>query len=145
MRYFFIVLVLLALAFAGGFWWAHGKTESVQNKLDAASAQLSQANATVRVCGLQDQLFTLVEDTANKNYGEASATSTAFFNNLGGDISQESEPDLKSAMQTILAQRDQVTSDLAKGDPASHDLFVQMLATLHHALGGMAAQPGGTR
>lgn len=144
MRYFFIVLVLLAIAFGGGFWWAHEKTESVQNKLNTASAQLAQANSTVRVCGLQDQLLTLVEDTGNKNYGEAATISTTFFNNLGGDIPQESEPGVKSAMQTILARRDQVTSELAKGDPASHDLFVQMLATLHHALGGMAAQPSGT-
>ncbi|MGH9739913.1 MAG: hypothetical protein ACRD4X_15195 [Candidatus Acidiferrales bacterium] len=142
MRYF-IVLVLLAVAFGGGFWWAHEKTEAVQNKLDAANAQLTQANATDRVYGLQNQLLTLVDDTANKNYGDAATVSTKFFNDLNGDISQENEAGVKSAMQAILAQRDQVTGELAKGDPASHDMFVQMLAELHRAVGSAATQSAG--
>jgi hypothetical protein len=134
MRYFFIVLVLIALSFGGGFWWEHGRMESVQHKLNAASAQLSQDDAVIRVCRLQDQLLTLVEDTANKNYGDAATVSTKFFNQLASEVSQETQPAVKSAMQSILAQRDQVTAELAKADPAAHDLFVQMLATLHHAM-----------
>lgn len=134
MRYFFVVLVLLALAFGGGFWLEHRRMESVQQKLDVASAQLSQEDAAFHLCRLQDQLLTLVEATANRNYGDAAAVSTKFFNELSDDVSHETDSNVKSAMQSILAQRDQVTSELAKGDPAAHELFVQMSSTFHDAI-----------
>jgi hypothetical protein len=138
MRYFFTLLVLMTLSFGGGFWWEHGKLESVQGKLDAATAQLAQANAAVRLGRLQDQLLSLVDDTANRNYGDAAALSTKFFNQLAGEMSSVAQPQMKSAMQSILAQRDQVTAELAKGDPASHDRFVQMSSAFHRAMNGAA-------
>lgn len=141
MRYFFLVIVLLALAFGGGYWWQHGQTESVQHKLDAANAQLAQANAAIAVCRLQDQLLTMVEDTANKNYGEAASVSTQFFNELGDEISRVNQSNLKSTMQTLLSQRDQVTGELAKGDPAAHDLLVQMSNSFHQATQSTPSAP----
>jgi hypothetical protein len=134
MRYFFIVLVLLGLSFGGGFWWEHQRMESVQHRLDAASAQLAQADEIVRLCRLQDQLLTLVDDTASKNYGDAANVSTQFFNQLSDEVSIENRADVKSAMQSILAQRDQVTAELAKGDSSAHDMFMQMSDTLHRAI-----------
>jgi hypothetical protein len=134
MRYFFILIVLMALSFGGGFWWEHSRAGSVQDKLDSANAQLAKANDDVRLCRLQDELRTLVEDTANKNYGDAATASTQFFNQLSDEIAQTNQPAVKSAMQSILGQRDQVTAAIAKADPASHDTLVQMSATLHHAL-----------
>ena len=134
MRYVFIVLVLMALSFGGGFWWDHGRAESAQGKLDSANAQLAKASDDLRLCRLQDELLTLVEDTANKNYGDAATASTQFFNQLSAEIALTNQPAVKSAMQSILGQRDQVTAEIAKADPASHDIFVQMSATLHHAL-----------
>jgi hypothetical protein len=141
MRYFFIVLVLMALSFGGGFWLEHGKAESVQSKLNATTAELTKANDDVRLCRLEDELLTLTEDTANKNYGDAATASTEFFNHLSAEISQTSQPAAKSAMQSILGQRDQVTAEIAKADPASHDAFVQMSATLHHAIQPVLSQP----
>lgn len=141
MRYLFLVIVLMALSFGGGFWWEHSRTGSAQSKLDSASAQLAKANDDLRLCRLQDELLTLVEDTANKNYGDAAAASTRFFNQLNAEISQASQPAVKSAMQSILAQRDQVTAAVAKADPASHDTFVQMSAALHQAIQPVLSNP----
>jgi hypothetical protein len=141
MRYFFIVLVLMALSFGGGFWWEHGRAESASGKLDSANAQLAKANDDVRLCRLQDDLLTLVEDTANKNYGDAATASTQFFNQLSAEIALTNQPAAKSAMQSILSQRDQVTAQIAKADPTSHDTFVQMSATLHQAIQPILSQP----
>jgi hypothetical protein len=141
MRYFFTVIVLMALSFGGGFWWEHGRAESLQRKSNQANAQLAKANDNVRLGGLQDELLTLVEDTANKNYGDAATASTQFFNQLSAEIGQTNQPALKSALQSILAQRDSVTAAIAKADPASHDTFVQMSATLHHALQPVLGNP----
>ncbi len=141
MRYFFVVLVLMALSFGGGFWWEYSRARSVQTELSSANAQLAQANDTVRLSRLQDELLTLVEDTANKNYGDAATASTAFFNHLNDELSRTTQPNAKSAMQSILAQRDQVTADLAKADPASRDMFAQMSAAFHHALQPVLGAP----
>lgn len=140
MRTALIVLVLMALSFGGGFWWQHEKVKTVETKLDTATAQLSEAEAAVRLCRLQDQLFSLVEETASQNYGNAAALSTKFFNSLNNDVSSTTQPQMKSVMQSILAQRDQVTAELAKGDPAAHDTFVQMSKTFRLALHSAAFQ-----
>jgi hypothetical protein len=134
MRYLLITLILMALSFGGGFWWEHGKMEAAQHKLDAANSQLKQTTAAVRLCALQDQMLTMLEDTANKNYGDAAAVSTKFFDAIPAEISQANQPYVKSALQSILAQRDQLTGELAKADPAAHDLLAQISATLHHAV-----------
>jgi hypothetical protein len=136
MRIALIVFLLMALSFGGGFWWEHGRMEAVQGKLDVAAAQLTASESAVRLCRLQDQLLTLVQETADKNYGDAAALSTKFFNALGDEVARATQPNVKSGMQSILAQRDQVTAELAKGDPASHDLFVQMSATFRQIVGG---------
>jgi len=141
MRFAFIVLVLMGLSFGGGFWWQHNKTDSVRSRLQAANAQLATDQATIRLCKLQQQLLSLVDDTANKNYGDAAALSTKFFNDLSAEAPNATEPQVKSVMQSILGKRDQVIGDLAKGDPASHDLFVQMSNNFHQALQAAVFQP----
>jgi hypothetical protein len=139
MRTALIVFLLMALSFGGGFWWEHEKMVAVQDKLDVATAQLAVSESAVRLCRLQDQLLTLVQETAEKNYGDAATLSTKFFNALGDEVARATQPNVKSAMQSILAQRDQVTAALAKGDPASHDMFVQMSATFRQVLGNTGA------
>jgi len=141
MRYAFIVIVLMALSFGGGFWWEYNRTNSVRGNLQADEARLATDQQTISLSRLQQQLLSLVDDTANKNYGDAAALSTKFFNSLSAAAPNAAEPPVKSALQAILAQRDQVTAELAKGDPASHDLFVQMSNNLHQALQAAAPQP----
>jgi hypothetical protein len=143
MRIALIVFLLMALSFGGGFWWEHGKMEAVQNKLDVATAQLTASESAVRLCRLQDQLLILVQTTGAKNYGDAATLSTKFFNALSDEVARATQPNIKSAMQSILAQRDQVTAELAKGDPASHDLFVQMSTTFRQVFAdnGAAGAP----
>ena len=141
MRYFIIVIALMALSFGGGFWLEHGQAASARHNLNAANAQLAQDNSRLAQCQLQDQLLTLVEDTANKNYGEAAALSTKFFNNVNDELPRVNQPNVKSTLQSILAQRDQATGELAKGDPAAHDLFVQMSMAFHQAIESTQGSP----
>jgi len=141
MRFVFIVLVLMGLSFGGGFWWEYNRTNGVRGKLQAADAELATDQYTISLCQLQQQLLTLVDDTAAKNYGDAATLSTKFFNQLNAVAPDATQPQMKSAMQAILAQRDQATAELAKADPASHDLFVQMSDNFHQALLPAAFSP----
>lgn len=137
MRYAFIVLVLMALSFGGGFWWEYQRTSGVRAQLNSATAELTTAQYNLGLCRLQDQLMSLVEETGNKNYGDAATLSTKFFDNLNDEVSRAADPKVKSAMQSILAQRDQVTAELAKGDPSSHDTFVQMSDAFRQVTSGV--------
>ncbi|MGH9715568.1 MAG: hypothetical protein ACRD4R_02390 [Candidatus Acidiferrales bacterium] len=141
MRLALIVIILMALSFGGGFLWEYERTAGVREQLNLATAQLATAENTAKLCRLQQQLLSLVDDTANKNYGEAAALSTKFFNDLNSESSSATQPQVRSTIQSILSQRDEVTADLAKADPASHDLFVQMSENFHQALSGIAFQP----
>jgi len=141
MRFALIVLVLMGLSFGGGFWWEYSRTNSVRGRLQATEAQLTTDQYQISLCQLQQQLLTLVDDTANRNYGDAATVSTKFFNNLNAVESKATEPQMKSLLQSILSQRDTVTADLAKADPTAHDLFVQMSQKFHQALQTAAFQP----
>jgi hypothetical protein len=134
MRIAILFVVLMALSFGGGYWLEHEKFEEAQAQVITTAAQLTDAQNTLRFCRLQGQLLTLVDDTGNKNYGDAAVLSTKFFDDLRDDASITAPPNVKSALQSMLGQRDAVTADLAKGDPAVHDLLVQMSAQLRHVL-----------
>jgi predicted negative regulator of RcsB-dependent stress response len=135
MRRILIVIVLMGLSFAGGYWWERAKWSAAEAKSQTLSAQVSQANATIGLYRLQDQLLTLVQDTGNKNYGDAATLSTKFFDNLSAELTQTTQPGLRSALESIQNQRDAVTAGLAKADPKVHDLLVQLLDSFRKILG----------
>jgi predicted negative regulator of RcsB-dependent stress response len=127
MRRVLIVVVLMGLSFVGGYWWQHAKWSAAEVKSQTLSTQVSQANATIGLYRLQDELLTLVQETGNNNYGQAAALSTKFFDDLRVAIARTTQPDLQSALESIQNQRDAVTAGLAKADPKVHDLLVQLL------------------
>jgi hypothetical protein len=129
-----IEFVLIILAFGGGYWLEHSQYSAANSKAESASAQLASAEDTLDVYHLQDQVLTLVQDTTNKNYGDAATVSTKFFDDLSAEIGRTSDPGVKSALQPMLNQRDEVTAALAKGDPKAHDLFVQLLDSFRQVL-----------
>jgi hypothetical protein len=141
MRIAILFVVLMALSFGGGYWLEHQEFEAAQAQVKTTAAQLTDAENTLRFYRLQGQLLTLVDETGNKNYGDAAGLSTKFFNDLRDDASIAAPTNVKSALQTMLGQRDAVTADLAKGDPAAHDLLVQMSAELRQVLNTTGA-PG---
>lgn len=73
-----------------------------------------------------------------KNYGLAADTASRFFNRTREIANQTQEPSRQKALEDILALRDKVTSELAKGDAAAmpdlQELFMKtQQATLRPA------------
>jgi type II secretory pathway pseudopilin PulG len=136
-----IVIVLMALSFAGGYLVERGRSADAQAKLAAASTQLSMAQATIQLYQLQGQLLTLIQETGSNNYGDAAARSTKFFDDVRAESTRTTEPDVKSALESVLNQRDAVTTALAKGDPKTHDQLLQLLATFRQVLGKTSSVP----
>ncbi len=126
-----IFLLLLAAAFIAGYWLSHQKLREAQDNLRTVSARLADAESRIRLCKLQNDLIALVRKTAEKNYGEAQAVSTKFFDEVVAEARQTENQKLKSSLESILQSRDAVTAALAKGDSSARDLLLPLEKALH--------------
>jgi hypothetical protein len=127
---FAVVVVLIVVAYFVGYWPERTKLQDAESRLAQQSSQLAGAQQTVRLCRLQDQILTLVQEAESQNYGDAMTLSTKFFNGVRDELNRANQPALKSSLQSILAQRDAITSALAKGDPAAQKLLQQQASIL---------------
>lgn len=84
-------------------------------------------NEDEAIAALLHDVITLIQETENKNYADASGLATKFFDGLRQEVANTPPSGLKSSLQSALSQRDAVTAALAKGDPKAHDLLEQML------------------
>ena len=135
------VLIILGLAFLGGYWPQHNRLVQAQNENAELKQQLSKAKSTISLCQLQSQLVSLVRETASKNFADAAGLSTRFFDSLRQAADHTPASNLKSSLEAALNQRDAVTAALARGDPKSHDMLVQMLDDLSQSLAPKESPP----
>jgi hypothetical protein len=103
---------VLVAVFLVGFLPSYLRSRGMEAELRQTSQRLEQSRL-LNLIGLA------YFQAAQKNYGMASETSTAFFNRLREVADQlGSEPERQKALQEILASRDKIISGLAQGDPA---------------------------
>jgi hypothetical protein len=124
-------LLLLAATYLAGYWPQHRSFRESQDKLNAVSARLADAEVRLRLCALQNDLIALVRKTVEKNYGEAQAVSTKFFDRVLAEERQTENQKLKSSLESILQSRDAVTAALARGEASARDLLAPLEKTLH--------------
>jgi hypothetical protein len=134
-------VIVIGLAFVAGYWPQHKKWFQAQGQLIEVSVKLTKSEAKVRLCHLQSQLVSLLEETENKNYADASALSTKFFDGVRQESDNTPPSSLKSSLESTLNQRDAVTAALAKGDPKARDLLAQLLADLNQSIIKSASPP----
>jgi hypothetical protein len=58
-------------------------------------------------------------EAVQKNYGKPGEYSKEFFDQAQRIVSSTGDPALRNSLRDILAARDQITADLAKGDAAA--------------------------
>lgn len=129
-----IGIVLIVAAYLFGFWPQHQKAQRTEKQLEAVTTSLASARAQVRLCRLQQELLGMVNETNQKNYGLASTLSSKFFNAVRDELPRQTDPKVTMALQSILRQRDPVTSALAKGDPSALGLIQPMEKTMFQAV-----------
>jgi hypothetical protein len=129
------VIVLVAVAYLAGYWPQHrqltearAQVEQLQSRLDAAEARLSLAE----VLG---QLLRLSDADAAKNYGEAAALSSSFFDAVRAEASRTTSPDTRTVLEDILNTRDRVTTAIAATDPMLGQVLDAHEGRLRQALG----------
>jgi hypothetical protein len=69
-------------------------------------------------------------EAVQKNYGKSGEYSREFFDQAQRIVSSTESPALRNLLHDILATRDQITADLAKGDPAALSEIQPVLSKL---------------
>lgn len=129
------VIVLVAAAYVGGYWPEHQRARDAEAALDALRPQLADAQARVRLAEVLGQQLRLGDAIAARNFGEASALSSAFFDRVQQELAQADAPDVRDALALVQQTRDQVTTAIARTDPTVADVLRQQQMTLRRALG----------
>jgi len=125
-----IGIVLILIAYVFGYWPQHKAAQQAQEQLKIVSARLDEAQSQMYLCRLHIHLLAVIRQTEQKNFGTASTLASSFFDEVRDHVAGTKDASVKSALQSILQQRDAVTAALAKGDPASLSLLQPLENTM---------------
>jgi hypothetical protein len=118
-RKLFVWFGLLIAGFLTGFILQHARLQRAQQELSASTKQLGSCQASQQLSQLRDTATMMYLEAVQKNYGRAGEYSKEFFDQAQRIVSSTEEPALRDLLRDILATRDQITADLAKGDAAA--------------------------
>ena len=127
-------VILIGVAYVLGFWPQYQKVQMTRQQLEQANGELAGSQARNGLYRLQHELLAVIRQSNQKNYGQASALSTKFFDSVRDELPRQSDPKVKTALQSILQQRDAVTSALAKGDPGALSLLEPIETTMFQTI-----------
>lgn len=82
---------------------------------------------------LRGQLGMMSYEANRNNYGSAAKRSSEFFDGVRKAIERTTDAGMRDKLQGLLAQRDQITTDLAQVNPAVKDKLADMFAELYQA------------
>ena len=111
--------VLLIAGFLTGLILQYARLQRVQQQLSASTKQLGSCQSTEQLSQLRDTATMMYLEVVQKNYGKAGEHAKEFFDQAQRIISSTEDPALQNLLRDVLAGRDQITGDLAKGDAAA--------------------------
>jgi hypothetical protein len=127
------VSIALVTVFLLGFLPQYVKASHIET-------ELRQTRGACAGADLRDLIGLAYLQSNQKNFGLASATTGQFFNRVREMVGQMQDSGRRKALEDILAPRDRITAELARGDAAVivdlQDLFIKTRA----ATGGAGAQ-----
>jgi hypothetical protein len=111
--------LLLLAGFLIGFILQYSGLQRVQQDLSASTKQLGSCQSGRRLSQLRDAAMMMYLEVVQKNYGNAGEYSREAFDQAQQIASNTEDPALRTLLRDTLANRDQITADLAKGDAAA--------------------------
>ena len=131
MRHKLVVWFLLLLSgFLIGFILQYSRLQRVQQELSASTKQLGSCQSSEQLSQLRDTATMMYLEVVQKNYGKAGEHAKEFFDKAQEIASSTEDPALRNLLRDILATRDQITADLAKGDAAAISEIQPVLSKL---------------
>jgi hypothetical protein len=127
-------VIVLAVALAAFFLIGFVPQCSRANRLDS---ELRQSREAYAGADLRDLIGLAYLQANQKNYGLAAETTSRFFNRVREVANQTQDAARRKSLEDLLASRDRITAQLAKGDPAVtgdlQDLFIKTRAATRGA------------
>lgn len=130
-----VVGVLLIVAFLAGLLPSYSKGKRLEN-------ELREARQESHLAELRDLAGLLYLQASQKDYGLAASTSTRFFERTREVANQIPDSSRKKPLEDLLSLRDQVTSELVKGEPGVlNDLQTLFVRTRQATIGATGGAP----
>lgn len=130
MKKLLLVVILLAIAYVGGYWPEHQHVQQTERQLADVHEQLVQAQDAVRISHMENELLTIIDQAQAQNYGDAQKTNSQFFDDLNAETNAAPNAPYIGALKGILARRDAVVSGLARTDAGTINILRQSLNEL---------------
>ncbi|HUD67755.1 MAG TPA: hypothetical protein VMQ17_24445 [Candidatus Sulfotelmatobacter sp.] len=111
--------MLLIAGFLTGFILQYARLQRLHQELSAATKQLGSCRSSEQLSKLRDKGTMMYLEVVQKNYGKAGEHAKEFFDQAQRIGGSTGDPELQPLLRDILASRDQITGDLAKGDAAA--------------------------
>ena len=131
MRQKLVLWFLLVLAgFLIAFILQYSRLQRVLQDLSASTKQLGSCQSSQQLAQLRDTTTRMYLEVVQKNYGKAGEDSGEVFDQAQQIASSTEDPALRNLLREVLVTRDQITADLAKGDPAALSEIQRLLSNI---------------
>jgi flagellar biosynthesis component FlhA len=114
---FWMVTILLLIAFLAGYLPMYVRNRELLTNAKGLQSGLDQARQRLRVATLQNDLGMILVEVTQNNFGIAKDRSSRFFDDLQQATSSVSDNNLRQTLITMLARRNEITSDLTRLNP----------------------------
>jgi hypothetical protein len=133
-RIILVTALLMLAAFLAGFLPNYIKGQRLASELREARQESARAE-------LRDVAGLLYLQASQRDYGLAATTSTRFFERTRELANQESDTSRRQSLENLLSLRDQVTSQLAKGEPGVLNDLQELFVKTRQATSAGALRP----
>lgn len=112
-------LILLLVGFLAGFIPEYFKSHRLEQDVAALNGQLKACRSAEQLSQLRATATLMYLQATQKNYGTSGDYAGRFFDEAQHLANNTQDEALRNLLREILATRDQITADLAKGDAAA--------------------------
>ena len=111
-------LILLIIGFLAGFIPQYSRSREMARTASALADQVRACSSAEQFSRIRDAAAMMYLAATQKNYGISSGYATQVFDQAQSLASSTQDEGMRNLLRDVLAQRDQITSDLAKGSDA---------------------------
>ncbi len=135
-----LFFVLIAIAFAVGFYINYSRIGLLQHEVQQAQNQANSMQTQLQYCQLRDLAGLTFLEAERQNYGLAGKYAKSYFNQAQ-ELAKSSSGSTAQSFQKLLTQRDEITADLAKGDAAVVPKLETLYLQTYEVTKGKKAEP----
>jgi hypothetical protein len=133
--------VAIGAAYFAGYWpqrqgrvASEAALEATRAELESMRADLQRAQARNRLYALQSRLVVLINTVEARNFGDAQAQGTAFFDAVQVEAGRPDQSHARRELDAIVAGRDALTVALTRNDPVALQMLQGAMIGLREGL-----------